>query len=149
MQLNAAVDTKPNTPLEYPTNSVQEFHFLNLEVEKEISNNNNHGVWTPDEEIAELLEAGENGDSILNEGTGNPDEDIETFLFEDANKAAPDEYSLNNEGYHNVLFAHDLLHKGYINPNWILLNTGSSIDVFSNTQLMTNIHKSYQPMKIH
>ena len=75
MQLNAAVDTKPNTPLEYPTNSVQEFHFLNLEVEKGISNNNNHGVWTPDEEIAELLEAGENGDSILNEGTGNPDED--------------------------------------------------------------------------
>mmetsp|Transcript_9864 Transcript_9864/g.29330 ORF Transcript_9864/g.29330 Transcript_9864/m.29330 type:complete len:178 (-) Transcript_9864:306-839(-) len=38
---------------------------------------------------------------------------------------------------------------GKIDPNWILLDMGSSIDVFSNPDRLTGIHKSDESTKIH
>ena len=48
-----------------------------------------------------------------------------------------------------MLVRHTFLHKGYPNPNWFLLDTVFSIDVFSNPKIMTNIHKSERTTKIH
>ena len=96
-----------------------------------------------------FLEARENANFTLNEGKENPDEDIEAFLFGDSNKESPDEDSLDDEWDHDFFFAHSFLQKRAINPTWILLNTGSSIYIFSNPQLLTNIHKSVLSTKIH
>ena len=47
------------------------------------------------------------------------------------------------------MFAHAFLHNGSINPNWILLDIVSSIDVFINPRLLTDIQKLVRSMKIH
>ena len=108
-----------------------------------------YGGWPPDSEIAEFLAARDNSRPTINEGVKNPNDKIEALLFGADNSKPPGEESLNNDWYHDVLFAHTFLQKGAINPNWILLNKVSSIDVFSNPQILIDIHKSEQSIKIH
>ena len=62
---------------------------------------------------------------------------------------ATEEDTLDNECDHDVAFSHTFLQKGYNNPNWILLDTGSSIYVFGNPRLLADIHKLAQSTKIH
>ena len=61
----------------------------------------------------------------------------------------PDKNSLSNDCENDVLFDHTFLKKGSINTNWILLDNGSSINMFSNPQLLTDIHESERSTKIH
>ena len=86
---------------------------------------------------------------FLNLVEENPDASIEASMFGDDNypDKTNDEYSLvnslNEENYHALLFIHNhiLFQKGSIKPNKIIMDTGSSIDVFYNTSLMKNIHR--------
>ena len=78
-----------------------------------------------------------------NTNEGNPNANIEEFLFGEYEEAA-EEVSLNKKCDHDVMFSHAFLQKGYISPNWILLDTGLLIDFFSNPRLLTNIHKLAQ-----
>ena len=59
--------------------------------------------------------------------------------------------SPDEESYHKLLFIHNhtFFHKGSISPNWIILETGSSIDVFCNPSLLKNIHRSEKIINIH
>ena len=59
--------------------------------------------------------------------------------------------SLNKESDKGLLFIHNhtLFQKGYINPNWILLEMGSSIEMFCNIILLKNIHRMGNMTKIH
>ena len=127
MHLNATVKSDPNISEEM-SEIFPDFLFRNLADE---DGDNTTGVW----------------------GDWPPDEETKEFLFRDADtrevKEARDEDSLDDECYHDVLFYHAFLQKGSINPNWILIDTGSSINVFSNPRLLTNIHKLDQIMKIN
>ena len=64
-------------------------------------------------------------------------------------------YSLNDSLYeernHALLFIHNhtFFQKKSINSNWILLDTGSSIDVFWNPSLLNNIHRLDKMTNIH
>ena len=82
----------------------------------------------------------------------NPDISIEACIFEhdDYPVETNDEYylayNLIRESEHALIFIHHhtFFLKGSINPNWILLNTGSSIDVFCNPGLLESIHRLEQ-----
>ena len=52
-------------------------------------------------------------------------------------------YILDEESNHALRFIHNhtFFHKGSINPNCILLDTVSYIDVFCNPRLLKNIHR--------
>ena len=48
-----------------------------------------------------------------------------------------------------LIHNHTFFQKGSIKPNWILLDMGSSIDVFCNPILLKNIHRSDKMKNIH
>ena len=88
--------------------------------------------------------------NFLNLVEENPDASIEASMFVDdyhpveINNGDSLDNSLNKERYHTLIFIHNhtLFHKGSSKPNWILLDTGSSIDVFCNPSLLKKIHRS-------
>ena len=87
----------------------------------------------------------------------NPDASIEASMFGDdyypveLNDGDSLVNSLDEESYHALLSIHNhtFFQKGSINPNWILLYTGSSIDVFCNPILLNDIHRPEKMAKIH
>ena len=86
---------------------------------------------------------------FLNLVQENPDASIEASIFGydyypvELNNGDCLVDSLDKESDHMLLFIHNhtLFHKYSINLNWILLDTGYSIDVFCNPSLMNNIHR--------
>ena len=94
---------------------------------------------------------------IFNLTEENPDTSIEASMF--VNDYYPFEISnrdslansLDKESDHALLLIHNhnLFQKGSINPNCILLGTGSSIDVFCNPSLLKNIHRLVKITRIH
>ena len=90
----------------------------------------------------------------------NPDATIEAYMFGNAdalsNQCDSINDILNDDFKHELLFVHAttrynhmFLQKGSINPNWILLDMGFSIDVFNNPYLLKDINKSEITTKIH
>ena len=86
---------------------------------------------------------------FLNLVEENPDSSIEASIFGDGyysvelNNGDSLVDSLDKERNHTLLLIrnHTSFQKGSINPNRILLDTGSYIDVFCNPSLLNNIHR--------
>jgi len=80
-----------------------------------------------------------------------------TSSSEDEDYNSKDDYDSLHEEAHVISthITHDsgknyaFIHCRKIDPNWILLNTGSSIEVFSNPNLLEVIYKSRESNKIH
>uniref|UniRef100_A0A7S4MQV7 Uncharacterized protein n=1 Tax=Odontella aurita TaxID=265563 RepID=A0A7S4MQV7_9STRA len=118
------------------------------------------------------------GFQFLNVGNqayrGNPYEEVEAILFghddvreESVNyscndmhplaypNSSSDEDSPRDKAYvmsmrlQEGTTEYTFLQRGKIDPNWTLLDTGSSIDVFSNLDLLNGIRKSDESTKIH
>ena len=87
----------------------------------------------------------------------NPDASIEAIISGD--KYLPVELkngdsladSIDKESDHALLLInnHTFFQKGSINSNWILLDTGSSIEMFCNPSLLNNIHRLEKMTNIH
>ena len=79
----------------------------------------------------------------------NPDASIEAIISGDdyypveLNNGDSLANSLDKESDHALLLInnHTFFQKGSINSNWILLDTGSSIEMFCNPSLLNNIHR--------
>ena len=86
---------------------------------------------------------------FLNLVEDNPDASIEAIMFGDDYYPVEINYedsladSLEKEINHVLLFVHNhnLFRKGYINPNWIPIDTGYSIEFFCNPIFLKNIHR--------
>mmetsp|Transcript_53098 Transcript_53098/g.158898 ORF Transcript_53098/g.158898 Transcript_53098/m.158898 type:complete len:232 (-) Transcript_53098:6-701(-) len=139
MQLNAVI----NSVSRNEDAGIPGFQFLNIDNDPDEENT--------DAEVEEILFEQDDIESASSSSV-----DMPALTYPESSSDEDSDGDILDDEAH-VMFAHitkdmrgyAFLQRGRIGPNWILLDTGSSIDVLSNPDLITNIHRSEQYTQIH
>jgi hypothetical protein len=112
------------------------------------------GVTNPTSEQydneAELQETEDKG-QVLDKQADDDDEETESDKDEEEEAFSG---QFKDEDYNGVVFVQDdilcnMQHKAGIPYNWILLDSQSTVDVFCNGKMLTNIHDMKQDLTLH
>jgi len=120
-------------------------------------NDNQHG-YSSDKDIAEMPYADYNFTAIqeANEKNEESEEDTESEGSNNGDELSEESFTDEDkyEEYEGFAFLHDDVvcstqDKAGIPKTWILLDSQSTVDVFSNPRLLTNIHDSKTTLMLH